>query len=405
MSADPINQFYTQHPYPPPIDNLDRARDMYRDENVLRSEFHLFWPNKEYRAEMDVLVAGCGTWQAAKYAICHPAARVVAIDVSPTSLEHTEKLKQKYNLTNLETRQLPIENAADLDHQFDHIVCTGVLHHLADPDAGLRALSSLLKPDGTMYLMVYAPYGRTGVHMIQEYCRKLGVGTSPQEVNDLTAVLREVPQNHPVLQMMRGSRESLNADALIDALLNPRDRTYSVPQLYEFLERSDLSLGRWYWHAPYSPQCGSFTATPHANRLAALPDEDQYAAMELWRGMMMNHDFVAQRSGSPNHRTLVSFDGDHYLQYVPIRRPWTVCIQERLPPGAAGALLNQTHMFNDLYLIINAYEKQLYDAIDGRRSVAEVVGTVKDAAALPADADFFRQLWLHDQIVFDTSKA
>src|SRR5688572_4869516 len=206
MSADPINQFYTQHPYPPPIDNLDRARDMYKDENVLRSEFHLFWPDREYRAEMDVLVAGCGTWQAAKYAICHPAARVVAIDVSPTSLEHTEKLKQKYNLANLEPRELPIENAADLDHQFDHIVCTGVLHHLADPDAGLRALSSLLKPDGTMYLMLYAPYGRTGVHMIQEYCRKLGVGTSQQEVSDLTAVLREVPQNHPVLQMMRGSR-------------------------------------------------------------------------------------------------------------------------------------------------------------------------------------------------------
>ena len=58
MSADPIYQFYTQHPYPPPIDNLDRARDMYQDENVLRSEFHLFWPDKEYRAEIDVLVAG-----------------------------------------------------------------------------------------------------------------------------------------------------------------------------------------------------------------------------------------------------------------------------------------------------------------------------------------------------------
>lgn len=405
MSADPIYQFYTQHPYPPPIDNLDRARDMYRDENVLRSEFHLFWPDKEYRAEMDVLVAGCGTWQSAKYAICHPAARVTAIDVSPTSLEHTGKLKEKYNLTNLEPRELPIENAADLDHQFDHIVCTGVLHHLADPDVGLRALSSLLKPDGTMYLMVYAPYGRTGVHMIQEYCRKLGVGTTPQEVGDLTAVLREVPQNHPVLQMMRGSRESLNADALIDALLNPRDRTYSVPQLYEFLERGGLSLARWYWQAAYSPQCGSFTATPHADRTAALPEQDQYAAMELWRGMMTNHDFVAQPAGTRNHRALVTFDDDRYLQYVPIRRPWTVCIQERLPPGAAGALLNQTHMFNDIYLIINPYEKQLYDAIDGQRTVAEVVGTVKDTGAVAADADFFKQLWLYDQVVFDTSKA
>ena len=108
-------EFYTSHPYPPPVENLDRARDMWQDENVHRAEYHLLWPYKEYRADLDVLVAGCGTWQAAKYAICHPAARVVGIDVSPTSLEHTETLKRKYNLTNLETRQLPIENVGDLD--------------------------------------------------------------------------------------------------------------------------------------------------------------------------------------------------------------------------------------------------------------------------------------------------
>ena len=29
-----------------------------------------------------------------------------------------------------------------------------------------------------MYLMVYAPYGRTGIYMLQDYCRRLGIGTS-----------------------------------------------------------------------------------------------------------------------------------------------------------------------------------------------------------------------------------
>src|SRR5215510_6337175 len=161
VSADPICEFYTHHPYPPPLENLERAREIYNDENILRAEFHLLWPNKKYRADLDVLIAGCGTWQAAKYALCHPAARVVAIDVSTTSLEHTERLKQKYNLTNLTTKQVAIERVSELDQHFDQIICTGVLHHLADPDVGLRALRSVLKPDGAMYLMVYAPYGRT----------------------------------------------------------------------------------------------------------------------------------------------------------------------------------------------------------------------------------------------------
>ena len=398
--ADPIGEFYTHHPYPPPIYSLDQAREMWKDENVHRAQFHLLFPNKEYRADFDVLVAGCGTWQSAKLAISHPAARVVAVDISATSLRHTESLKQKHNLTNLDVKQLPIENVAELDQQFDMIVCTGVLHHLADPDAGLRALRSVLRPDGAMYLMVYAPYGRAGVYMLREYCNMLDIGTSPQEINDLTTALRELPQHHPLVSMVRGATDALDAGALVDALLNPRDRTYSVPQLYEFLERSDLKLGRWYWQATYSPRCGAISSTPHASRLLALPERDQYVAMELWRGLITNHDIVAVPSNSDGAR--VRFDDDSYLNYVPIRRPWTICVQDGLPPGITAALVNQTHLFDDLYLFIDEQQKRIYDAIDGRRSVSEILEGVNGMKA--SAREFFEQLWWYDQVVFDTSK-
>jgi len=405
MTSDPIREFYTDHPYPPPLENLDRARDLWQDENVHRAEYHLLWPDKEYRAGFDVLVAGCGTWQGAKFALCHPGARVVGIDVSTTSLEHTEALKRKYSLTNLETRQLPIENVADLGQSFDLIVCTGVLHHLVDPDAGLRALASVLRPDGAMYLMVYAPYGRTGVYMLQEYCRKLGIETSKEEINDLTAALQALPEHHPLLSLMRGSRGALNAEALVDALLNPRDRTYSVPQLFDFVERNDLTLQRWYWQASYSPRCGDIANTPHATRLAALPERDQYTLMELWRGLMANHDFVVSRRGN-DERLKAHFDDDRYLNYVPVRRAWTVCLQQQqqLPPGAAGVLVNQTHLFQDLFVIVDQQEKRIFEAIDGRRSVSEILGKVGVEDAPPIRS-FFEKLWWSDQVVFDTSKA
>lgn len=398
---DPIGDFYTNHPYPPPVDNLDRARDLWQDENVHRAEFHLLWPHKEFRPDFSVLVAGCGTWQAAKFALCHPAARVTGIDISPTSLKYTEALKQKYDLNNLETRQLPIESVGDLDREFDLIVSTGVLHHLADPDAGLWALRSVLRPDGAMYLMLYAPYGRAGVHMLQEYCRLLDIKTSPQEIRDLTLALKELPPHHPLVGMVRGARESLDAGALVDALLNPRDRTYSVPQLFEFLERNGLKFARWYWQAAYSAHCGAIAATPHAERLAALPDVEQYAAMELWRGLISNHDFVAYRDDQHNGR--LRFDDDRFLKYVPIRRAWTISVQERLPPGAAAALLNQTHLFNDLFFLIDARQKRMYDAIDGRRSIAEILREVNEDSTQAA-RELFEDLDWHDQVVFDTSK-
>lgn len=405
VSADPVCEFYTSHPYPGPLENLDRVRDMWQDMNVHRAEHHLFWPHKEYRANIDVLVAGCGTWQAAKHALCHPDARVVAIDISPTSLDHTERLKQKYDLNNLEIRQLPIENAQDLDHQFDMIISTGVLHHLVDPDAGLRALRALVKPDGAMYLMLYARYARAGVQMLKEYCRRLGIGTSPQEIKDLTATLAVLPQHHPLVLMMRGSRDSLNAENLVDSVLNPRDRVYSVPELYEFIERSDLVLTRWYWQAPYSPRCGQIVQTPHAARLAALPERDQFAQMELWRGLMVNHDIVVHPSGGDKDRVNVRFDDDRYLRYVPVRRAWTLCVQKDLPPGAAGVLVNKTNLYPDIYLPVTALEKRMYDAIDGRLSISEIVEKVGKKDASPVAAGFFEKLWWYDQTVFDTTNA
>jgi hypothetical protein len=83
--------------------------------------------------------------------------------------------------------------------------------------------------------------------------------------------------------------------------------------------------------------------------------------------------------------------------------PWTTCIEERLPPGAAGVLINQTHLFNDLFLIIDPQEKQVFDAIDGRRNIGAIVEEVN--VSDPHARDFFEQLWRYDQVVFDTSQT
>jgi hypothetical protein len=95
------------------------------------------------------------------------------------------------------------------------------------------------------------------------------------------------------------------------------------------------------------------------------------------------------------------FDDEHYLRYVPIRRPWTMCVQERLPAGAAGVLVNQTHLFDDLYLFVDEPEKRMFEAIDGRRSIAEIADNVSEKGA----ALFFEKLWRYDQVVFDMTKA
>ena len=160
-TAAQVRAFYERHPYPPPVDDLEAYRKAW-DNRRRRAESHLFWPAEPYREDRSILVAGCGTTQAAHYALRWPRAQVVGIDVSAKSIAFTQGLKRKHALANLEVRQLAVERAAELGQGFEHVVCTGVLHHLPDPDAGLRALHDVLEPTGALNVMVYAPYGRGG---------------------------------------------------------------------------------------------------------------------------------------------------------------------------------------------------------------------------------------------------
>src|SRR5205807_4126688 len=155
-------------------------------------------PMRPFTEDQSILVAGCGTSQAVKHAMRWPTAKVTGIDCSATSVRRSEDLRDKYSLENLQVRQLAIEHVNQLGMNFDQIVCTGVLHHLADPDAGLNALRTVLKPHGVMHLMLYAPYGRAGIYMLQEFCRRIGIRASDEGIRDLVTALNGLPPGHPL---------------------------------------------------------------------------------------------------------------------------------------------------------------------------------------------------------------
>jgi hypothetical protein len=132
-----------------------------------------------------------------------------------------------------------------------------------------------------------------------------------------------------------------------------------------------------------------------------LPAQEQYAAMELFRGTMMRHTAIAYRDDEPADRGRVDFDGDAWLDYVPVRLPDTIAVREKLPAGATAVLINRTHTYTDIYLPIDAGQDGLLAAIDGRRTISEIA---RPSGELERARGFFQQLWRYDQIVLDTSR-
>jgi SAM-dependent methyltransferase len=405
-TADEVRSFYDRYPYPRPVDSLEQYSRLWDDPHRRRADHHLFWPDKPYRETHSILIAGCGTSQAAKHALRWPTAQVTGIDISETSVQCTEQLKRKYNLKNLQVHQLPIEQVSQLGMSFDQIVSTGVLHHLPDPDVGLAALHDVLKPDGAMHLMVYAPYGRTGIYMLQEFCRRVGIGANDKAIRDLISALRALPPGHPLAHILHEAPDFRQEAALADALLHPQDRAYSVPQLFDYIEKGELTFGRWVKQAPYIPRCGVMAQIPQALQMAHLPLEEQYAAAELFRGTMVRHSVIVYRNDRPNNTQPISFAGNVWPRYVPIRMSDTVCVLERLPVGAEAVLINRTHSYRDIFMAVDQAEKQLFDAVDGTRTIDQIIKrTVTSHERSEREArTFFERLWWHDQVVFDASQ-
>ncbi len=395
---DEVRRLYESLPYPPPVTDLEAFRDHRQTlDGSPQYYYHLYWPHGERRDDLDILVAGCGTSQAAKLAIQQPDANVTGIDISSTSLRCTEALIEKYSLKNLILKHLPIECVGELEQSFDLIICTGVLHHLPDPDAGLGALRGVLKQNGAMHLMVYARYGRAGVYMMQEYCRRLGVQADDDNLRDLLGTVRKLPADHPLTVFMRNGNDLLTPNGTADALLHPRDCAFTVQEIHDWLERCGMSFARWFLQAPYWPQCGLAARSPHAARLCALPDVEQHAAMELYRGTMITHTFVACRDDCPAESYNIDFATDAWLDYVPTRFNGCKIRQDKLPEGVSAILSNVAHVPKDLALGLNRSQTRLFQAVDERstiRQILQVTGeSVHNARSL------FELLWRNDLVL------
>jgi SAM-dependent methyltransferase len=399
--AKAIRAFYESHPYPAPVATLEQRLDRYRDPQRRRAQSLLLWPLEKPRPDRSILVAGCGTSQAARHALMQPDAQVTAIDLSETSLRHTRELQKKHNIRNLHLHRLAIERIGELGQTFDQIVCTGVLHHLSDPDAGLRALRDVLARDGAIQIMVYAPYGRAGIAMMQDYCRLLGIGVGDEDLRDLGQTVQALPVDHPIAAVVKRAKDFTQPNALADALLNPQDRAYSVPQIYDWLERCGLQFGRWYEQAAYLPQCGAIEDAPHGARLSALPPPAQHAAVELLRGTMDRHSFIAYRDDREREAQPITSGGDAWRSFVPVRLPWTLTVKDRAPRGVAAVLINPRHTYPDLALFIDAAQERLLTAIDGQRSAGEILDSASETVSDEQGRQFFTRLWEHDLIVFD----
>lgn len=390
--SDLVARQYDRWRYPSPIEDL---------HGWLRNNWEWFdpshahrilWPDADYRADLDILVAGCGTNQAAVFALTNPDATVVGIDVSQSSLDHQLHLKDRYGLSNLSLHRLPIEEAPALGRSFDLVVSTGVLHHLADPLSGLKALAACARSDAAIALMVYAKHGRIGVEMLASAFQDMGLGQDDTSVAIIRETLELLPENHPVHSYLAITRD-LDSDAgLVDTFLNARERSYTVDECLELVACAGLVFQSWLFNAPYHfhglPAC----PTGISAAVRALPDARHWSVMERLHPSNACHFFIACRPERSSDTYTIDFSTPAFRDFVPHLRKGC---------GLSGFRLSRPDWFIDL----DATQLPFVGRVDGVRTIREIALSVARDASSTMDLwsdieqfsrELFRDLWRLD---------
>ena len=361
--ADVVARQYERWRYPEPIHDLAAwVENNWEWFNPVHAH-RVLWPDRAYKPNLDILIAGCGTNQAAVFAITNPAANVVAVDVSQPSLDHHQHLKEKYGLANLELHLLPIEELPKLGLDFDLVVSTGVLHHMADPLLGMKALARCLRRDGVLGVMLYAKYGRIGVELLQSVFHDLSLRQDDASVQMVRETISLLSLDHPVQSYLRIAPDLQFNAALVDTFLHSRDRSYTVEDCINLVVSAGLLFQGWLLKAPYYAHDLFGPVSVFYPAVNTVPEPKLWSVMERIHTLNACHFFMTCHADRPKECYTIDFSTTDSLDYVPLMR---------MRCGILGAEIFRP----DWRMTLNPAQLPFVRNVDGRRTIREIAACV-----------------------------
>jgi len=232
-----VRQQYEENPYPRWVDVGRIVRP-----TTLQASLRALSPDAGVEGGGDILIAGCGTGQQAiETAQMFPDARVLAVDLSLSSLAYAQRKTRALGLRNLEYGQADILRLDAIGRTFDLIEAVGVLHHLADPFAGWRVLVKLLRPHGLLRLGFYSETARRHVVAARAFIAQRGYQPTVEDIRRSRQELMTLKQA-PGQPSVAESWDFFSTSTCRDLLFHVLERRMKLPDIEAFLAAEGLTF-------------------------------------------------------------------------------------------------------------------------------------------------------------------
>ena len=386
-----VQNQYENYPYPPRNPEDEHKQLHTPSKEYLDSINHYCFEGKQdFQNNFRILVAGGGTGDATIFLaeqLRDTNAEIIHLDFSSASIDIAKQRAKIRGLSNITWIQ---DSILTLSKQklgtFDYINCSGVLHHLEDPEKGLKVLSKSLNSTGAISIMLYGKYGRAAIYQMQELMQRLNQNVTDiqSKIDNCRKVLAALPSTN--LYKMSGALgkgiDHYTDSDIYDLFLHSQDQAYSITDIYNMMDRAKLHIsyisGTNELEGNLLLKPGQYIKDPVLlEKISQFPERKQQAIAELCYGRIARHSFYATKQKKaipqPDNEQLVPFlssifDKDAYRVIRELVLGSTSAVEINHPPSGRGVKFLKP-------VFCNAF----FNLFDGKKTLQEIFDTALES--------------------------
>jgi SAM-dependent methyltransferase len=221
--TETVKAFYEETPFP----NYDDHDSISGLIDKSRRGRYASMLNQTIPYNSTVLEVGCGTGQLTNF-LGISCRRVLGADLCLNSLRLAKTFARDHGLSRVGFVQMNLFRPCFKLHQFDVVLCNGVLHHTSDPFGGFQQILPLVKPGGHIIIGLYNTYGRLMTDL-----RRLLFNVSGGRATWLDPYLRSTP-------LSADKRRAWYADQY----RHPHESKHTIGEVVEWFDRCGVDFVR-----------------------------------------------------------------------------------------------------------------------------------------------------------------